>query len=171
MAYQHDPDGPVVDKGAFRARIFEVVGIWFVAFILIYIIIKILSHSDTPQTNQEKLDSYTKALAHIFANSAMQYTVDNSNGVVTVKAWGSGIASASKDAAEGNTALLEEWENMKESFRSLAKSMYESLLEFDIPGSKVVLTVVNELNHDRSLLVFLNGELTYDAVAEYRKGE
>lgn len=168
MAYQQNPDGPVVDKGAFRARIFEVLGIIFFSIIIVSVILKLSNpEQDTKKlTNQEKLDLFKKDMADIFVQSPIQYSIQDSDGVVTIKTWQSGLVEDAKKAANGDRKALEGWETMKESIKATADSIYENLLLRDIPGAKVVLRVVNETNHDLSLLVYANGQLTYDVVRD-----
>ena len=43
MAYQHNPDGPVVDRGAFRAFLIEKGGFILLGAVVIFIIIKIFN--------------------------------------------------------------------------------------------------------------------------------
>ncbi len=157
MAYQHDPDGPVIDRGAFRARIFEVFGIILLASIVVFIASKwIFNDEDLMENAQIYMNAF-------LASNTLDYTVSHSENTMTVKLWYDGLTAGAKKAYEGDEKSLKIWEDFKISTRDVAEQLLGQLRSL-APDADLVLMVVNENNHARSLLVYKNGLLSYDVV-------
>ncbi len=160
MAYQHDPDGPVVDKGAFRAFIIEKVGIVILGVIVIFIIIKVFSSEDN--SLEGALDLIKIDLRH----SRYNYTIDNSEKSFIVTIWESGTTTIAKKAYNGEKEALVDWGKVKDSVLDLTHTIEEDLIIANMKDISVTVILVNEDNHERSLLVFKDAVLKYDVVNE-----
>ena len=156
MAYQHDPDGPVVDKGGFRARIIEACGVIALSCIIIFIVTKVLRPES--KRMEEALDLTKLELKH----SPYNYSVDSSEDVITVSLWESGLTITAKKASEGDPEAVAEWNKTKDSVLQYAYSIESNLYIEDITDIPIIVQVVNESNHSRTLLVYKNSKLVYD---------
>lgn len=161
MAYHSDPDGPVIDKGALRARIIEVCGIIAISALIIFIVLKI---ARPESKRKESAVDITKVELRY---SPYFYSIDSSDDVLTVSLWESGLTAASKKAYDGDSEALAEWNKTKYNVLQYANSIDANLILNDVEGMTVFVQVVNEDNHERKLLVFKNCELVYDVT----KGE
>lgn len=157
MAYQHDSDGPVVDKGAFRAS--------FIAYFLGLVLIGVIFFIAVKWIfNDEDLMENAQIYMNAFlASNTLDYTVSHSENTMTVKLWYDGLTAGAKKAYEGDEESLKIWEDFKISTRDLAEQLFGQLRTL-APDADLVLMVVNENNHARSLLVYKNGLLSYDVV-------
>ena len=161
MAYRSDPDGPVIDKGALRARIIEVCGIIAVSAFIIFIVLKV---ARPESKRKESAVDITKVELRY---SPYFYSIDSSDDVLTVSLWESGLTAASKKAYDGDSEAVAEWNKTKYNVLQYANSIDANLILNDVEGMTVFVQVVNEDNHERKLLVFKNCELVYDVT----KGE
>lgn len=164
MAYQHDPDGPVVDRGALRAFLLEKLGIIVLGGIVIFIIIKIF-HNDTNKY-EEALDLIKLDLRH----SQYNYTIDDSDNALTIVLWSSGITSTAKKAYDGDFEALSGWGRIKDSVLTIIRSIETNFILCDVKDVTVTVHLVNEDNHDRTLLVFKDGVIVYDIVNDKEGG-
>ena len=160
MAYQHDPDGPVVDKGALRARIFEVCGIIFVSIIIVTIIIKIL-RPDSKKI-EEALDSIKIDLKY----SPYNYKIINTDDSITVYLWGDGLTATSKKAYNGDFESQVEWRKTKDNILSYANGIDIDLGIRDLRNVDVTVQLVGEDDHSLVLLVYKNQKDIYDIVRD-----
>jgi hypothetical protein len=161
MAYHSDPDGPVIDKGALRARIIEVCGIVFVAGLIIFIVLKVMRPESKRKESAVDISKVELRYSPYF------YSIDSSDDVLTVSLWESGLTAASKKAYDGDSEAVAEWNKTKYNVLQYANAIDTNLILNDVEGMTVFVQVVNEDNHERKLLVFKNCELVYDVT----KGE
>ena len=164
MAYHSDPDGPVIDKGAFRARIIEVCGIVFLGGILIFILTKIF------MPNEKKIDVALDITKLELRYSPYLYSITHTDDVVTVTLWGSGLAAESKKAFDGDPEQVIEWEKTKKNILEYIEKICLNLAVSDVENVELVVKLVNENNHDRVLLVFTGADITYDIVRDSKGG-
>lgn len=101
--------------------------------------------------------------------SGMHYSIDTAGHTVQVRFWTDGMTAASKLAYEGNDEALANWTELKGSMLGLAKAFHEQFILVD--DAVIYLSLVNESNTDRDLLVFKDRELVYDVVTGYTKGD
>ena len=156
MAYQHDPDGPVIDKGALRARIFEVCGIILVTGIIVFIAIKIM------RPNSKKIEDAEDLAKLELRYSPYFYSIDTSDDVMTVSLWESGLTATAIKASEGDPDAVEEWNKTRDNVLQYAYAIDSNLFIQDVEGITAIVQIVNESNHSRKLLVFKNSKLVYD---------
>ena len=161
MAYHSDPDGPVIDKGALRARIIEVCGIIAVSAFIIFIVLKVARPESKRKESAVDISKVELRYSPYF------YSIDSSDDVLTVSLWESGLTAASKKAYDGDSEAVAEWNKTKYNVLQYANSIDTNLILNDVEGMTVFVQVVNEDNHERKLLVFKNCELVYDVT----KGE
>ena len=163
MAYQHDPDGPVVDRGALRAFILEKLGIILLGAIVLFILIKIF-HTDSDKY-EDALDLVKIDLRH----SQYHYSIEDSDKALAITLWSSGITSIAKKAYMCDQDALIEWNKIKDNVLKLITIIEEDLIINKIKDVTVVVYLVNENNHDRTLLVYQDLNLTYDVVFDVGK--
>ena len=117
---------------------------------------------------------FNEALANmkqtlLVSSSGMRYSINAAGHTVYVKFWTDGMAAASKLAYDGNNEALANWTELKGSMLGLANAFHEQFILID--DAVIFLSLVNESNTDRDLLVFKNRELVYDVVTGYTKGD
>ena len=161
MAYHSDPDGPVIDKGALRARIIEVCGIIAVSALIIFIVMKVMRPESKRKESAVDISKVELRYSPYF------YSIDSSDDVLTVSLWESGLTATSKKAYDGDSEAVAEWNKTKYNVLQYAYAIDTNLILNDVEGMIVFVQVVNEDNHERKLLVFKNCELVYDVT----KGE
>ena len=161
MAYHSDPDGPVIDKGALRARIIEVFGIIAVSALIIFIVMKVMRPESKRKESAVDISKVELRYSPYF------YSIDSSDDVLTVSLWESGLTATSKKAYDGDSEAVAEWNKTKYNVLQYANAIDTNLILNDVEGMTVFVQVVNEDNHERKLLVFKNCELVYDVT----KGE
>ena len=160
MAYQHDPDGPIVDKGALRARIIEVCGIVFIAGIIIFVVMKVV------RPKSKKIDLALDISKIELKYSPYNYLIDSSEDVVTISLWESGLTAISKKAFEGDSDAIAEWDKTKYNVLQYANAIDVNMVLEDVDGVTIIIQVVNENNHARKLLAFKDCSLVYDVTKE-----
>lgn len=161
MAYQHDSDGPYVDKGGFRAKYIAKAGVYIAIVIIVYIAIRIVF------TKSDRMELALDSIKYDLRKSPYFYSIDSSDDVLTVSLWESGLTAVSKKAYDGDSEAVAEWNKTKYNVLQYANSIDANLILNDVKGMTVFVQVVNEDNHERKLLVFKNCELVYDVT----KGE
>lgn len=164
MAYQHDPDGPVVDRGALRAFILEKLGIILLGAIVLFILIKIF-HTDS--------DKYEDALDLVkidLRNSQYNYNIKDSDKALSITLWSTGITSTAKKAYENSIEAQMEWNRVKDSLLNIIHIIENDYIIFDIKDVSITVMLVNEDNHDRTLLVYKDGVIVYDIVNDKEGG-
>lgn len=164
MAYQHDPDGPVVDKGALRAFILEKLGIILLGAIVLFILIKIF-HTDSDKY-EDALDLVKINLRH----SQYNYSIEDSDKALAITLWSSGITSIAKQAYNGDTAALSDWSKVKDSILGIIHTVENDFILCDIKDVSLTVILVNEDNHNRALLVYKNDVIVYDIVNDKEGG-
>lgn len=159
MAYKSDSDGPVVDKGAFRASFIA----YFVGLVLIGVIFFIASKWIF--SDEDLMENAQISISALLASNTLDYTISHSENIMTVKLWYSGLTAGAKKAYNGDAESLKTWDDFKISTRDLSEQLFGHLRTL-APNADLVLMVVNEDNHSRSLLVYKNGVLSYDVVKD-----
>ena len=100
-------------------------------------------------------------------SSGMRYSIKTSGHTVYVKFWTDGMTAAAKSAYDGDSDAFDSWAELKKSMSDLAKAYYKEFILID--DAVIYLSLVNESNTDRDLLVFKDKELVYDVVTGYNK--
>ena len=90
------------------------------------------------------------------------YSFNNSDDVLTVNLWSSGLTATAKKASEGDLEAVKEWNATKDNVLQYAYAIDSDLFVEDIENITVLVQIVNENNHDRKLLVYKNSKLVYD---------
>lgn len=163
MAYRSDSDGPVADKGAFRAHIFAYCGTVILIGIISIIALKLLF------TDEDLMENAQIYINSLLASNTTDYTIKHDKDTMTVKMWYPNLTAGAKKAYSGDAEALDQWETFKISAHDLSEQLYGQLTTL-APDTNLVLMIVNEDNHSRSLLVYKNGNMTYDVVKD-QKGD
>lgn len=163
MAYQHDSDGPVVDKGGLRAAYIAYVA---VGALLVFVVSAAIRHA-FPDDKRLKIavDITRIEISH----SPYHYAFDTRENSLTVTLWEDGLSGTSLKAFNGEADSVAEWNKTKANVEEYLASIHQNLLIEDVQDVELVVKVVNESNRDRSLLVYKNWELVYDVVRDTKK--
>lgn len=160
MAYHSDPDGPVIDKGAFRARIIEVCGIVFLTFIIIFIVGKVLNR------RSKRLESAIDSSKIDLQYSPYNYSINNTDDAITYTLWGEGCTSVSQKAYGGDPDSIIEWRKTKDNVLHYANEFDITFDVKDLKDIDITVKLVSENDHNLVLLVFKNTENVYDIVRD-----
>ena len=156
MAYQHDPDGPVVDEGGFRARYIAKVAVYVVILVVLGFFIRLLF------TKEDRLDTVKDLIRLELQYSPYNYTYDYSDDVLVVTLWSTDYALTAKKASTGDSEAQENWQKIKENFSKYAVAIHNTMILKDFPDVDVTVKLVNEINRDRNLLIYHAGEIVYE---------
>ena len=160
MAYQHDSDGPVVDKGAFRARIIEVCGVVALAFAIVFIVMKVA------QPKSKKIESAIDSSKIDLQYSPYNYSISQTENSVTFTLWGDGLTAVSRKAFDGDSESVVEWRKVKDNIFHYANTIDINFDLKDIEDIDITVQLVGENNHSLVLLVFKNQKDIYDIVRD-----
>lgn len=160
MAYQQNPDGPVVDKGAFRARILEVCGICLVGFIIVFLVIKLTN------TKEKRIEKALSSIKIDLQYSPYNYKINNTEDSLTFILWGDGLTALSRKAYDGHYESQIEWRKTKDNILTYANGIDIELNIRDIKDMEVTVQLVGEDDHSLVLLVFKNLKDIYDIVRD-----
>ena len=145
MAYQHDPDGPNVDKGAFRAML--IAGFILIVIIAAYTIIRIKINQSE---HQEHLEEYLTYLNEYCNTNYGDNWYMNRDDHINVHLWEPGVALAL-------TVNPANESKVREKYEKLANQMYESAKKKELDYG-VSLFLHNDLDTDRILMYWINGK-------------
>ncbi len=157
MAYRSDSDGPIVDKGVFKAQTLAYCGAVVLIGIISIIALKLLF------TDEDLMENAQIYINSVLASNTTDYTISHNKDTMTVKMWYSNLTAGAKKAYNGDPEALDQWETFKISAHDLSEQLYGQLTTL-APDTNLILMIVNEDNHSRSLLVYKNGNMTYDVV-------
>jgi hypothetical protein len=160
MAYHSDPDGPVVDRGALRARILEVCGIVLLAFIVVFIIGKVRNRKS------KRIESAINSSKIDLKYSPYNYSFSNSDDSVEVSLWGDGLTAVSRKAFDGDPESKVEWRKIKDNVLSYVNELDINFSLERVDDIEITVKLVGENDHSLVLLVFKNTENIYDIVRD-----
>lgn len=92
------------------------------------------------------------------------YTLEYDDKSVTINVWQDGIAEGSVYAAAGDSTAKAAWEFMIEGQKLLCNSVVEQIQAAGAQDYHVMINVLNDLDHSRTLLSILDGTVVYDTV-------
>ena len=122
--------------------------------------------SGKKQSNKESLQAVAEILELFMADSYggnFRAEIDEESDSILCDCWGDGVGIGVLYAQSGDADCIAAFDEMKIGTKAAAKSAYESANEI-LPGSHVVYSVLNDLDLDRAVLIFYDGECIYDAV-------
>ena len=99
-------------------------------------------------------------------NYSGNYKVYYEDEVINVDMWIPGTAVCITLAKEGDDDALSAWETLKESMAVYSQSLEVSKEKMGIPNVSILVTVLNDTNLDKGVLVFHNGECILDVVTD-----
>lgn len=123
--------------------------------------------TDAPIT-AEDVEAIKNYLSVLLNESYSYYDISGDETGFTINVSGDGLAEAValyKSLGKGTDS--EEWVLLKDSFVYLYNRVYEALETFGMKDPALMMSVVNNQNHDYYLLVVANGgTIVYDVLAE-----
>lgn len=92
------------------------------------------------------------------------YTMEYDGTGVTINLWSDNIAMGVAAAAIGDADALASWDYMVDSQKTLCNSIVKQAEDVGLENYYVMLNVLNDLDHSKTLLSVMNGVVIYDAV-------
>ena len=122
------------------------------------------------QVNHQQIDHQSivnkigSALETTFGKdySAVQYSEEDRT--YHIYTWGDYVTAGVIFAQEGEITNLEAWNDMVNTFVDTNIQIKEAVEKLGDTESSVALTVQNEINKDRTLLLIIDGEVIYNVV-------
>lgn len=164
MAFKHDPDGPYVDKGGLRASIFAYLGAIVVVVAILFFAYKLI-YSD-----KDRFSKLQDEIRTLFMSSTFNYVLEPSDDSLIIRTFKSGTVDMVILAGNGNSKSLESWNTIKEWMESCSEAISSRQVYYDIEDYDIALMVVDENNHQKALLSYVNGKLDYDIVPLLSQG-
>lgn len=173
-----NPEKPKKKKKAFYKRW------WFWGIVLLYILGGIStpkSHPSTPiettteqtetvRTEEETASLSLETLVKVFDNVAKEcyedYTLTHTDELIRIDVWKAGITAGVDAAANGDETCLQAWNTLVEEYRNTCASMYDVAKQAGFSDVSISLNLVNEFDHDKSLLATINGVVIYDCLSD-----
>ena len=124
------------------------------------------------QVNQQQVDHQAivnkigSALETTFGKdySAVQYSEEDKT--YYIYTWGDYVTAGVIFAQEGETANIDAWNDMVNTFVTTNIQIKEAVEKLGDTESSVSLTVQNEINKDRTLLLIIDGEVIYNVMED-----
>jgi hypothetical protein len=156
MAYQHDPDGPVVDRGLFRAVSLAKAAVWFIIFAALSIGIYLIF------PKSKRIDTAIDITRIELNYSPYNWSYENTDDALTISLWADGMTAKAKKAYSGNEEALKSWQKIKDNVNKYVHSIHVNLSLQEVEDITVTIKLLNDENRERSLLVYKNESLIYD---------
>lgn len=123
--------------------------------------------TDAPIT-AEDVEAIKNYLSVLLNESYSYYDISGDETGFTINVSGDGLAEAvSLYKAVGRGADSPDWVFLKDSFVDLYKKVYQSLETFGMKDPALMMSVVNDQNHEYYLLIVADGgRIIYDVLAE-----
>lgn len=97
-------------------------------------------------------------------NYGQNYELTRDGSTYTISVWADGIVSGAMLAKQGNTEMLDQWNNMVSTINSTCSKSVDSLKELGIEDPVISWSILNDQNHENTLFTSINGVTFYDAV-------
>ncbi len=108
-------------------------------------------------------DAIAYADSVLSENFADCYEISCEDDVININIWQDGVAANAILASAGNTSSANAWEIIKSASQSISSSVYKKV---DGTNAHVVVNILNNQNHDNTLLTYMDGSLAYDSVSQ-----
>lgn len=158
---------------------------WFWVIVFLYILGGVSSKKDpsaitptetstaqieTTQPESEAESISLEALVEILDNVADEcyedYTLTYTDELIQIDVWKVGIVAGVDAAANGDEECLQSWNTLVEEYRNTSSTLYDFVKQAGYSDVSLSLNLVNELDHDKSLLATLNGVVIYDCLSD-----
>ena len=108
---------------------------------------------------------YEISLGQNFNEDGQGYEVKRQDNAIIVNVWSDGITAEAMEA-KTNDAYRASWDQMVENLKDACKSFQNVLDENGYSDMAAAVCVVNDVNHDKILLMIAKDTVMYDAVNE-----
>lgn len=124
------------------------------------------SQNDSAASDQEELSAVGEVLLDttLSDNFGQNYELTRDGSSYTIFVWADDIAYASVLAKQGNTEMLDQWNNMVSTINSTCSKCVDSLKKLGIEDPVISWSVLNDQNHENTLFTSVNGVTFYDSV-------
>lgn len=136
-----------------------------IAFVLL---LSACGSSAPKETEQPKLTldevktEFDSALAQTFGETG-EYSISQQQNIIIINVWSEGM-TADALKAQKDDQYKEGWNEMVEKFLTAQASLQKKLDDNGHSDIVAMLNIVNDINHDRMLLVVAKHQVMYDAV-------
>ena len=120
----------------------------------------------TPQQDREEaLSAVLTAIEETLQNTYdTNYTLNHDETSITIGVWRDGVANGAVYAQQGDQECMSAWRTLVSAVRKMSSSMIESLRTAGLEDMQVIVSVVNDQNHDNVLLTVTDDKITYNWV-------
>lgn len=94
------------------------------------------------------------------------YKVYYEDGIIHIDAWIDGTAACATLAKEGDENALAAWKSVKGSVESFSQTLEGNKDVFGISSVPIQVSILNDLNLDKGVLIYYDGECIYDYVTD-----
>lgn len=108
---------------------------------------------------------YKISLEQNFTDDGQGYDVIRQDDTILINLWSEGITGEALQA-KTNDKYKSDWNYMVDNIKDSSESFQSVLDENGYSDMTSAISVVNDVNHDRVLLLVVNGVVLYDAVNE-----
>lgn len=122
-----------------------------------------IPEKDNEIINEEDIESLVSTAEVILKeNFSDNYNISYEDKIVTINLWQEGITLGAMGVKNG-TVSKDDWDFMVNSLETMSKSIYNVFKPYEVT---VNVNVLNDVNKDNILVMYVNGVKFYDAVEE-----
>lgn len=122
-----------------------------------------ISNYTEPEKNSE--DELRERFAQALSGFGNNYEIDLEGYVYTVSVWQDGLAACAMLAEQGVPTAVEQWEAIVDTTAEASNSLQELLSISGYGDYMVQIEVLNDQNHENTLLTVLLGMVSYNCVS------
>ena len=109
-------------------------------------------------------DAVTVVEAAVKSSYGSDFTLTHDDHSITFGVWRDGVAENALRAQSGDADSMTAWRNLVSSNQSLSSTMSNLLKSAGFQDVSVTVNILNDLNHDNTLLTVTDGAITYNWV-------
>ena len=120
----------------------------------------------TTATDDDNLKRYLTLVRSAFQKEGgLSYSTEIANNDIVIKFWENGYSPTIEKIKLYYVQYGYLWENFKGAFQNLANTLYDGLDKYGIRNKNCKVYFVSDIDQNEIYLEFINGLLTYDALA------
>lgn len=116
--------------------------------------------------SKDKIDEFISAIEPTLKKSFdSNYNITRTDDAAFIYFWFDGMRDVFIRAKVGDSKCIEIYENSKSSWQEVSSDTYDILKQYD-QNAHLVMILANDKQTDKALLMYLDGELYFDSIAE-----
>lgn len=120
-----------------------------------------------PEETQVSMDALSSMIKATLDQNFAGNSVSIEGNTVTVNLWNDGVVAALQAIqADGGGADHPDWVALKDGMSTLSSSIQALIDTCGYPDVNLIINVLNDQNHDNTLLSLLEGQVVYDVLAQ-----